>query len=62
MSRGKFQRLLIKEAENNNSSVDKKIKKLQLVCAFCPPNKGENSTRKSKHGAKKPKYKDKDNK
>lgn len=30
-----------------------------LKCAYCPPHKGENSSRKAKHGPQKPKYKDK---
>ena len=30
-----------------------------LRCSICPPNKGENASRKPKHGVKKPKHKDK---
>lgn len=42
-----------------NSSVIKKLMRKWFSCAFCPPNQGENSSRKPKHGVKKPKYKDK---
>lgn len=28
-----------------------------LRCAICPPHKGENASRRAKHGPKKPKYK-----
>ena len=30
-----------------------------LSCSHCPAHGGENAKRKSKHGAKKPKYKNK---
>lgn len=32
-----------------------------LFCSYCPPNGGENAKRKSRHGTKKPKYKNKRN-
>ena len=50
----------IKELE----SADPKADNLQdlhhkLLCSICPPNKGENAKRKSMHGNKKPRYKNK---
>jgi hypothetical protein len=52
--------ILVKKLNDEiNSSVDKKGRREDLRCSFCPPNRGENSSRKAKHGAKKPKYKDK---
>lgn len=43
------------------SSKELKIKHRRdtLRCDICPPNRGENAKRKSKHGAKTPKYKTK---
>ena len=43
------------------SAKELKIKRRRdtLKCDICPPNRGENSTRHAKHGAKKPKKKDK---
>lgn len=32
-------------------------KKVDLKCPFCAPHKNENSSRRSKHGSRKPKYK-----
>lgn len=55
----KVERLLAKEVENTNSSVLKKIRRYFLTCRYCPPHKGENATRKPRHGVKKPKYKNK---
>ena len=43
----------------SNSRVDKQTRRKWLRCPICPPNKGENSKRRAKHGSKKPKYKDK---
>ncbi len=36
----------------------KEKRRKHQVCSICPPNKGENASRKVKHGIKKPKYKD----
>lgn len=44
---------------NTNSNVDRKERRKLLSCSFCKPNKGENASRKAKHGNKKPKYKNK---
>jgi hypothetical protein len=44
---------------NTNSTVDDRLRRFDLNCSFCPPNKGENRKKHSKRGAKKPKYKDK---
>lgn len=35
-----------KDKLNINSSVDKKERKLYLVCSICPPHKGENKANK----------------
>lgn len=40
----------------SNSTVDDRNRRFDLWCSFCPPNKGENATKKPKHGKKK-KYK-----
>ena len=45
--------------EETNSTVYNRLLRLDLNCSICPPNRGENSKRKSKHGKTKPKYKDK---
>lgn len=37
------------------SAQDKVERRKDLRCSFCPPNKGENTKRRAKHGAKKPK-------
>jgi hypothetical protein len=37
--------------------VDKKLRRLELRCSVCPPNKGENSKRHAKHGPRPPKSK-----
>jgi len=42
-----------------NASADKKLRRKNLRCALCPPNKGENAKRQSRHGHRKPKKKDK---
>lgn len=40
-------------------AIDAKEKRKQHQrCSICPPNKGENASRKAKYGNKKPKYKD----
>lgn len=36
-----------------NSAVDKKERRKELRCSFCPPNRKENANRKPKHGVKK---------
>lgn len=46
------------EKSTDNSTVAKRLQRLDLRCSICPPNKGENASRKAAHGAKKPKYKD----
>lgn len=43
-------------------STDRRLEKVKerrktLKCTICPPHKGENSSRKPKHGAQKPRYK-----
>lgn len=45
--------------DNNNSTVDDRLRRFDLGCSHCPPNKHENATRKGTHGVKKPKYKNK---
>lgn len=42
-----------------DSATYKKLNRKHLRCSICPPNRGENATRKAKHGVKKPKYKNK---
>lgn len=37
-----------------NSAVDKKLRREDLRCSFCPPNRAENRKRQPKHGVKKP--------
>lgn len=38
-----------KDAEpNTNSAVDRKLRRYDLDCSFCPPNRGENARRKQK--------------
>jgi hypothetical protein len=44
--------------KETNSMVDDRLRRFDLNCSICPPNRGENSKRKSKHGKTKPKYKD----
>lgn len=50
-----------KELDNTtNTTVYRAARRqLETKCSFCKPNKGENTKRKSKHGNKKRKYKDK---
>lgn len=31
-----------------NSTVDRKFRRLELGCSFCPPNRKENANRKAK--------------
>ena len=46
--------------KTDSSKEYKYIKKhFDLRCAICPPHKGENASRRAKHGHKKPKHKDK---
>ena len=45
--------------ESNPTVYDRIKRRAQLSCSICPPNQGENASRKPKHGAKKPKGKDK---
>ena len=45
--------------DNTNSTVDDRLRRLDLSCSICPPNKHENASRKPAHGNKKPKYKNK---
>lgn len=42
-----------------NSTVVNRMARRRLKCSICPPNKGENEKRKAKHGAKKPRSKNK---
>lgn len=46
-----------KSKTNTNSTVDDRLTRKKQSCSFCPPNKGENRKNVSKHGSKKPKYK-----
>lgn len=48
-----------KEKFETNSTVDDRLRRFDLGCSFCPPNRYENAKRKGKHGKTKPKYKDK---
>lgn len=43
--------------ETDNKTVKHQEFKRKLKCPVCPPNRGENSKRKPKHGTKKPKAK-----
>ena len=50
--------------ETTNSSVYKKARKTHICiesgkCTICPMHSGENTSRKPKHGVKKPRKKDK---
>lgn len=47
------------DAANSNSTVDDRLRRKNLNCAFCKPNRGENKKTDRPHGVKKPKYKDK---
>lgn len=47
------------EKPNNRAEkLAKREERGQLKCSICPPHKGENASRKPKHGVKKPKKKD----
>lgn len=41
--------------KETNSSAYNKLRRELLKCPICPPNKGENSKRKPKHGSRKTK-------
>lgn len=43
--------------EETDPSVVWKMRRRNLRCSVCPPNRGENASRRPKHGVKKPKYK-----
>lgn len=43
---------------NTNPTVDNRLKRRDLKCSICPPNKGENKKRQCKHGKSKSKKKD----
>lgn len=58
MTKSKTRKVRVK-SDNTNSTVENRENRLWLRCSYCPPNRGENATRKAKHGTKKPKYKDK---
>lgn len=45
--------------QNTNSTVDDRERRDDLSCSFCRPNRGENASRKGKHGKTKPRYKNK---
>lgn len=47
--------------EPTNPTVDNRIRRKQLSCSLCPPNRVENASRKAKHGPKKPKRKNRPN-
>lgn len=42
-----------------NPTIYNRLKRYNLKCSICPPNGGENTKRKGKHGKTKPKYKNK---
>lgn len=44
------------KTESNPRTIKLKNKK-KLRCSICPPNRGENASRKPKHGVKKQKHK-----
>lgn len=48
-----------RQALKESTYKEERIKKFRqgLVCQICPPNQGENASRKPKHGVKKPKGK-----
>jgi hypothetical protein len=46
--------LRMKHDERSAKEIIRADKLKKLRCAYCPPNKGENKKRKSKHGPKKP--------
>lgn len=48
-----------KRKTETNASAYNKLKRLELRCPHCRPNKGENIKCYRKHGITKPKYKDK---
>lgn len=48
-----------KTKDTSNPRVDNLERRLDLKCSFCPPNKGDNSKHKGKHGKGKAKYKSK---
>lgn len=52
---GKFKTKLKSES---NPTVYNRLNRVKLRCAICPPHKGENASRKPKHGVKKSKNKD----
>ncbi len=43
----------------SNPTVYNRLKRLELKCPLCKPNRGENKKKCRKHGVRKPKYKDK---
>lgn len=47
-----------KDKFETNRTVVNRESRQRLKCPVCPPNKGENSKRKPKHGSKKPRHKD----
>ena len=49
----------LKFEETNSKVIKRKRLNKVLSCRFCPPNGGENAKRRAKHGATKPRYKDK---
>ena len=44
-------------AEEGNRGVMAKLLKVELPCPCCPPHRGENEGRRPRHGAGRPKYK-----
>lgn len=53
------ERQLPKHKDNVNNTVDDRERRTVQRCAICPPNKGENATRKARHGKGKARYKTK---
>lgn len=45
--------------EDANNMVNDRLRRLNLSCAYCRPNRGENAKRRPKYGKTKPKSKNK---
>lgn len=44
----------------HNPTVYNRLKRYELGCSFCPPNRNENKKNHKKHGVRKPKSKQRD--
>lgn len=44
----------------DNATVYDRLKRYELDCSFCPPNRGENKKNRKKHGTRPPKAKQRD--